>query len=81
MQVKAKPRVLSRTLWVNVVGGIVEVVLVTQEVLGVLPEGGIRQKLIPVLAVVLAASNIILRHLTSVPIEGTKAAEQAAEGA
>lgn len=78
MQFTTKSRWLSRTFWVNLIGGLIEVVLVGQEVLGVLPEAEWRQGAIAALAIVLAVANVILRHLTSVPIQGTKAARKAA---
>lgn len=77
MPVKAKSRWMSRTFWFNLLSAALATVLMLQEAMAVFPESEWTVQVLTVLALVNAVGNVVLRHLTAVPIQGTRAAVKA----
>lgn len=65
----SKPWYQSKTIWINVIAGILEIIAIA----GTFPGADAIAMWLPPATAVL---NIIMRRLTSVPIEGSPAAER-----
>jgi len=61
---ESKPLVASKTIWVNVIGGLVTILTVIGEI------SFVPQSWVPWLVGGLAGANLLLRYITKQPISG-----------